>query len=129
MTTAERKARRAAFDALPADRQQAIRDRIQQLLERQHWTFAKTMPENPHWWSARKAWRDDADFCFVVEHIRVLGYKAKFGRAIYTQYDCGEFFYWTMWRPLNWPDGTQATTVINRKPLTQKSTSALPLFG
>ena len=39
---------RVAFDALPPAEQQAILERIQQLLEAQTWIFAKTMPENPH---------------------------------------------------------------------------------
>jgi hypothetical protein len=125
MTAAERRQRRAAFEALPADQQQAMRARIQMLLQRQHWTFARSYPSNPHWWSHRRAWRD-ADFIEVVQFIRTHGYCARFGKTSYTQLDVGEHFYWTMGWPLNHPDGRPLTVIINRKRLAQKSAPSLP---
>ena len=42
---------------LPQELQQ-----VGSLLLRQEWIFAKTMPEDPHWYTLRKGWACDADF-------------------------------------------------------------------
>jgi hypothetical protein len=33
------------------------------------WIFAKTMPENPHWYALRKNFKVDADFIKAVRFI------------------------------------------------------------
>ena len=50
-------------------------------------------------------------FELIVLHIREYGYEAVFAGDVYTQYDCGDHFYWTMGHSL------PTTVVLNRKPL------------
>jgi len=78
------------------------------------WTFAKTMPRNPHFYTVRKDWEDDALFCKVVMFIRRNGHVVKFGKAKYTILVINGFRYWTMGCPLNRPDGSHFTRLINR---------------
>jgi hypothetical protein len=47
----------------------------------------------------------------IVLFIREHGYEAMFGGAQYTQFDCGDWFYWTMGHSL------PTTVVLNRKQL------------
>ena len=49
-------------------------------------------------------------FELIVLHIREYGYEAVFAGDVYTQYDCGDHFYWTMGHSL------PTTVVLNRKP-------------
>jgi hypothetical protein len=51
----------------------------QRLLESQTWTFAKTMPTNPHWYTLRRNWASQQDFVDVVLFIREHGVVEKFG--------------------------------------------------
>ncbi len=120
---------KVAFEAMPADEQRAVLARLQDLLESQEWRFAKTMASNPHWYTLRNTWANDDDFIWVVEHIRALGYRAKWtspksGKSTwYIQIDLGPFFYWS----LGWPVGdlswgwkrlqAAGTILVNRKPL------------
>jgi hypothetical protein len=71
------------------------------------WTFAKTMPQNPHEWLARKA-VPDADFVAAVLFIRANGYTKMFGRKGYVCFNLGPHRYWTMGNPMS------DTTIINR---------------
>jgi hypothetical protein len=73
------------------------------------------MPENPHWYTLRKTWTDDAAFIEVVEFIRQYGYREKFKGNRYTVMDIGGYHYWTM----GWP--IKSTILINRKPVADVS--------
>lgn len=77
-------------------------------LERQPWTFAKTMPDNPHFWTLKRTWVGKENFLEVVTFIREHGRKVRFGRSTYTIFIANGFRYWTMDPHL--PD----TTLINR---------------
>jgi len=44
---------RAAFEAQPEEERLAQWKRLAELLESARWTFAKTMPRNPHWYTLR----------------------------------------------------------------------------
>ncbi|MCW5591039.1 MAG: hypothetical protein KIS74_02970 [Burkholderiales bacterium] len=74
------------------------------------WTFAKTMPQNPHEYALRARWDSSAmawdDF---VMTIRELGYTERWlDRRQYTYLKVGEWKYWTM-------GGTLAeTSLVNR---------------
>jgi ubiquinone/menaquinone biosynthesis C-methylase UbiE len=76
-----------------------------------HYQFAKTMPENPHYYTLRKTWSNDAEFVAVVEHMRLYGYPEVFEGKTYTQYPANGFKFWTMGNPID------VTTLINRKPI------------
>ena len=92
-------------------------ERVSALLAAQTWTFAKTMPRNPHEYSVRKRWASDDDFVFVVQYIRDNGYAGDFEGRTYTYLDVDGHFYWTMGAPINTKEGKPLTIIINRKPL------------
>jgi SAM-dependent methyltransferase len=75
------------------------------------------MPENPHWYTLRKGWPDDAAFVEAVLHMREFGYKEKYEGRWYTMYNLNGFKYWTMGAPINYRNGNPCTILINRKPL------------
>lgn len=72
-----------------------------------HWIFAKTMPQNPHWYALRKNCVDSI-FCDAVMFIRGQGEKVIFKGRPYVQFQCEGFTYWTMGNPL------EETILINR---------------
>lgn len=93
------------------------------------WQQARSR-SNPHSYTLRR-WGHEETFELIVLHIREYGYDAVFAGALYTRYDCGDHFYWTMGHSL------PTTVVLNRKPLPDsksgenKGTQAakLELFG
>lgn len=112
-------AARAALDALPATERWALFERIGLLLHPQLFQFAKTMPQNPHYYTLRRKWANDDDFVWVVEQIRLQGYKQKYGGSWYTVLDLNGHFYWTMGWPILTLDTPglelRGTILINRK--------------
>lgn len=73
------------------------------------WTFAKTMPNNPHEWTLRKTWpAEGVSFEDAVVFIRKRGRDLWFGRRKYTVLDLNGKRYWTMGAPLG------DTILINR---------------
>lgn len=89
--------------------------RFAQLIEAQTWTFAKTMPKNPHHYTVRNRWTKDEDFVFVVEYLRTNGYDGYWWKNKYRYFDLNGHTYWTMGSPINNPDGSPLTIIINRK--------------
>jgi hypothetical protein len=81
---------------------------IDDLIQRSHWIFAKTMPENPHFYMLREE-TDDTEFVRFVEIIRKLGYREDYEGYPYTVLDVGGWRYWTMGAPID------ETILINRK--------------
>ena len=71
------------------------------------WTYAKTMPKWPHEYIVRKR-VDEALFEKLVKHIRTNGYEGKFYSKNITYYDEDGIVYWTMGAPL------EETIIINR---------------
>ncbi len=96
---------------------------VGQLLERQTWTFAKTMPNNPHYWTLRKRWNGtDQSFCDTVAFIRAHGIRVKHGKTYYTVLDYNGHRYWSMGRPIGTREEFETnpqpiTTLINRRVL------------
>ena len=87
---------------------------MHEFVAERHWTFAKTMAANPHWYTVRK-WKlepadQDAFDCFV-QLIRCYGFDRPFQGKPYRGLDFEGFYYWTMGAPV--PE----TIVINRKPI------------
>jgi hypothetical protein len=83
-------------------------DDIASFIASNAWTFATTMPDNPHWYAVRAKCNDEAAFEGFVMHIRAHGYTLKFKGRKYTCFNVDEFRYWTMGAPLD------ATIIINR---------------
>lgn len=83
--------------------------------------FAKTMPENPHWYTLRKTWADDAGFCEAVKFIREYGYTEVYKKRPYKMFNLNGFKYWTMGAPIDKPNGTPCTILINRAKIQEPS--------
>jgi hypothetical protein len=80
---------------------------LRHFVDREQWTFAKTMPEWPHEYLVRD--RVDARlFEELVHHIRRHGRKQLFYHRILVYFEEGEFLYWTMGEP------AEETVIINR---------------
>ena len=79
-------------------------------VERAPWTFARTMPHIPHWWTRRRQTAEE-DFVAFVNYIRKHGYRARWGPYLNTYLELGEWKYWTMGEPI------AETIIINRERL------------
>jgi hypothetical protein len=82
---------------------------FQQFADNATWTFAKTMPNNPHEWTQRKDHpREDFEaavrFVYTSPDSRIVN----FGDRPYVVYDYGPNRYWAQ----GWP--VRKTTIINR---------------
>ena len=87
---------------------------VQDFIDKRKWTFAKTMPWCPHFYTVRKG-KDDELFCQFAMHIRENGYEKKWCNYLHTYFDVGEWYYWTMGNPI------AETTIINRAKLSEWS--------
>lgn len=52
----------------------ATRDRARRFIESQHWTFAKTVPETPHWYVMAHLTSDPDEFRWFMDLIASDGY-------------------------------------------------------
>ena len=71
------------------------------------WTFAKTMPQWPHYYIVRNT-QNEKDFVALVEYIRGNGKPGPFLDKTYIYLELDGWKYWTMGNPII------ETTVINR---------------
>jgi hypothetical protein len=85
--------------ALPPD--------LRAFVEAQHWAFAKTMPEWPHWYIVRER-VDQRLFERLVRHIRAHGREGRFYQRVIVYFEEDGLVYWTMGAPL------EQTTIVNR---------------
>tara|TARA_R110000751_G_scaffold56451_2_gene120407 strand:- start:332 stop:628 length:297 start_codon:yes stop_codon:yes gene_type:complete len=69
---------------------------IQAVLESKKWTFAKTMPQNPHFWSLKTDWEDQSEFEATENYIFENGVEKMFYRKAYTVLYLNGFRYWTV---------------------------------
>jgi hypothetical protein len=76
-------------------------------IEKEKWTYAKTMPKWPHEYIVKKN-VDEKLFISLVQFIREKGYVGHFYKKVIIYYDFSEYTYWTMGAPIN------ETTIINR---------------
>ena len=84
---------------LPAD--------LRQFVDREEWTFAKTMPEWPHEYLVRD--RVDPElFEALIEHIRAYGSDQRFYDRVLRYFAEAGLLYWTMGAPIG------ETVIINR---------------
>ena len=86
-------------------------DDISTFIANHEWTFAKTMPEIPHWYTLRRKATSSEDFSAFVQEIRFRGVVRLFGRRPFTYLDFDGWTYWTMGEPV------ENTTLINRAQL------------
>lgn len=78
-------------------------------LESQAWKFAKTMPDNPHFYTLKKTWSNKKLFERCVVLIRELGKEEYFRGWPYTCFYFNDYKYWSMGFPV------KETILINRK--------------
>jgi len=83
---------------------------LQNFLERHSWTFAKTMPRNPHWYIVREKSSDQDLFGKAVECIQHDGVEDEFEGVVYKYLKIGEYRYWTTGSSI------EETIIINRVP-------------
>jgi hypothetical protein len=81
---------------------------IHGFIDNSRWKYAKSMPQMPHWYTLRAYAPDEAAFERFVMHVRLCGYRERFGKTWYTYLDVDEWKYWTMGSPLD------QTILINR---------------
>lgn len=84
------------------------RETVIEFLESHKWTFAKTMPWNPHFWIVKDKSRNVQEFEDVAEWIQKNGEPYWFFKTIYKCFYYNGFRYWTMGNP------PKETTIINR---------------
>lgn len=80
---------------------------LKQFVDKEEWTYAKTMPEWPHEYLVREQ-VDEELFKKLVIHIRENGYEGRFYSKNITYYEEERMVYWTMGAPI------EKTTIINR---------------
>lgn len=80
---------------------------LKQFIDSTKWTYAKTMPDWPHYYIVRSK-VDENLFVKLVEHICQFGYQGSFYNKPITYFDEDGLIYWTMGNPVN------ETTIINR---------------
>ena len=90
-------------------------------IEAHDWQFAKTLPENPHFYTKRKDWDDD-EFVEMVMLIRENGHQVYFGYKPYIVIDIDGYRYWTQGAPM------EKTILINRRELTQRDMEIEPQY-
>ena len=81
---------------------------LSEILQKQEWRFAKTMPDHPHWYTLRITWTDEALFEKAVVDIRALGIDTIWKGRRYRKWFSDGWEYWTMGAP------PEKTILINR---------------
>ena len=94
-------------------------DDVRAFIASARWIFARTMPENPHWYTLRRE-NPAADFESFVRFIRENGYRSEFQGYWYIKFDIDGWTYWTMGAPL------EETILINRS---ESSPATQPLMA
>jgi hypothetical protein len=80
---------------------------LRTFIDKEEWTFAKTMTEWPHEYLVRD--RVDADlFESMVCHIREHGFEGRFYKTAITYFAEDGMVYWTMGAPV------EKTIIVNR---------------
>src|SRR3990167_10813289 len=65
------------------------------------YTFAKSMPKNPHWYTLKKNWEHKDLFEYIVDYIRGYGHIEFFSKKSYQKIYINEYKYWTMGSPIS----------------------------
>ena len=69
---------------------------LREFIASQKWTFAKTMPQWPHWYVVRGKGPSEEDFAKFVHHIRAFGYDEQWHTLNNRYLDFDGYKYWTM---------------------------------
>ena len=82
-------------------------DELVDFVNRETWTYAKTMPKWPHEYIVRERVDEDL-FVRLVRFIRSHGREGRFYHRTFVYYEHEGLLYWTMGAPV------EETTIINR---------------
>jgi hypothetical protein len=69
---------------------------LREFIASQTWTFAKTMPQWPHWYVVRGKGPSEEGFARFVQHIRSFGYDEQWHHHNHRYLDFEGQKYWTM---------------------------------
>lgn len=69
---------------------------LREFIASQKWTFAKTMPQWPHWYVVRGKGPKEDDFARFAQHIRSFGYDEQWHHHNHRYLDIEGHKYWTM---------------------------------
>jgi|TARA_Y100000033_G_scaffold11549_1_gene10736 hypothetical protein len=73
------------------------REEVGELLEKQKYKFARTMPWNPHWYTLKETWDDGDLYKYVIGWILENGEMRIWGKQKPRRYfDYGIWRYWPM---------------------------------
>ena len=81
---------------------------VPDMLEARTWTFAKTMPKHPHYWSVKEDWPTPEDFDVAEAYIRDHAAPKIFYGRIYMVFYHNGWRYWAM------PNDSGKIFLINR---------------
>ena len=73
---------------------------IRTFIDAHEWTFAKTMPQIPHWYTLKRKAKSEEDFAAFVQEMRFRGFARQFGSKSFTYLDLDGWTYWTMGAPI-----------------------------
>lgn len=96
-------------------------DDVRLFIAGHRWTFARTIPEHPHWYVVRQRCTDEDAFVAMVEFIRAQGQPRTFGKRMFIYLDVDDFIYWTMGSTIS------ETTIINRAKINPAAPSSADL--
>lgn len=82
---------------------------IEELVNSFTWTFAKTMPTNPHEYIVRRQTASEEDYVRLYNYIMENHYIEWFWRKPYKMVRIGDYKYWIM------TDDIRESRIINRK--------------
>jgi hypothetical protein len=71
------------------------RSKFARLVNSNVFRFAKTMPDNPHWYTLRSGWKSNNDFSWCVDLIRTKGHVEVFEDRPYMILKCSGMKFWT----------------------------------
>lgn len=81
---------------------------LAELLEKNKFVFAKTLPEIPHFYTLKVSWEKEEEFYQAVEGIRHFGRAERFKGRKFIYFYANGYKYWTMGAPVD------ETYLINR---------------
>ena len=95
---------------------------VAQQLAGAEYRFARTMNYIPHSYTLRKTWVSDDEFVDTIKMIDKFHYEEQFRGRKYRRLAFNGYVYWgSAWKPIDWPDGSPATQLINRRRQTYQS--------
>jgi len=94
--------------------------KFKQIINEANWTFASTMPHNPHWYVVRGKTMSEENYSFLFEFIKKCAIKQEFEGKWYDCVEYNNYIYWIMSRTLDDKLGHPRSKIINRRKKTDE---------